>query len=78
MSTHVGDTCEVVCDDNGKRVQAEILKFQERQTLNVSLQRTIRLEMKWNGKVYEGRSSGLSFSSIGPKITLINDGRARR
>ena len=78
MSNHTADTCEIVCDDNGRKVQAEVLKFQEKKLLTVSLQRTVKLEMRWNGKVYEGNQSGLTFSSHGPTVTTINIGRAQR
>lgn len=70
MKTYVSDTCEVVCEDNGKKVVADILSFNERKNLTVSLNKSIKLLMSWNGRIYEGRMSGMSFVSEGPSITV--------
>lgn len=69
------ETCKVTCEDNGKVVVADVLDFKEGKTLSVSLNKSLKLVMPFNGKVYEGRMSGMSFVSNGPKGTAYKEGR---
>lgn len=69
------DTCNVKCEDNGKTVVADILDFKEGKTLSVSLNKSLKLVMPFNGRVYEGKMSGMSFISDGPKGTYYKEGR---
>lgn len=69
------ETCKVTCEDNGKVVTADVLDFKEGKTLSVSLNKSLKLVMPFNGKVYEGRMSGMSFVSDGPKGTVYKEGR---
>lgn len=69
------DTCKVVCEDNGKTVIADILQFNETRNLTVSINKSIKLLMSWNGRTYEGRMSGMSFVSDGPKGRTVSGGR---
>ena len=32
--------------------------------------KSVKLVMKWNGRVYEGRMAGMDFVSNGPKISI--------
>lgn len=66
MKTRYADVCKVTCEDNSKVVEADVLNFQEGKTLTVSLNKSLRLIMPWNGKIYEGKMGGLSFVSQGP------------
>lgn len=75
MAKHYGDQCEVLCENNNKTAPAEILDFKENKWLSVSLNRSIKLNLTWNGFIYEGRHAGMSFTSRGPKITQVKDGR---
>jgi hypothetical protein len=68
MARHVADTCEVVCEDNNKRVLADLLSFKEKAFLSVSLGKAVRLNLQWNGKVFEGKMGGRSFISNGPAV----------
>lgn len=68
MAKYVSETCTVTCEDNNKVVTADILDFKEEKSLSVSLNKTLKLIMPWNGKIYEGRMSGLTFVSKGPNI----------
>jgi hypothetical protein len=67
MKTRFEEVCKVICEDNGKVVDADVLNFQEGKTLTVSLNKSLRMVMPWNGKIYEGKMSGMSFVSTGPK-----------
>lgn len=75
MTKYIDDTCAVTCEDNGRTVTADILDFREEKTLHVSLNKTLKLIMPWNGRIYEGNQSGLTFVSKGPKIVETKDGR---
>ena len=67
--TRYGNTCEVKQAGSGKTVVAEIQDFKERQHLQVVLNKSVKLHLRWNGRVYEGAMAGLDFTSTGPKIT---------
>lgn len=69
------DTCQVKCEDNGKTVTADVLDFKEGKTLSVSLNKSLKLVMPFNGRVYEGRMGGMSFISAGPKGQKYSEGR---
>jgi hypothetical protein len=75
VTRYIDDHCEVTCEDNNKIVQADILNFQEEKTLSVSLNKSLKLIMPWNGRIYEGRMSGMTFVSKGPKIVETKDSR---
>lgn len=69
MTKYISDTCQVTCEDNNKVVTADILDFKEEKMLAVSLNKSLKLLMPWNGKIYEGKMSGLTFISKGPTVT---------
>ncbi len=75
MRQVIEDTCEVMCEDNGRRMVGEILSFRDGDHVAVSIEKKIKLDMKWNGFVYEGRSAGLSFTTEGPLVRNIKQGR---
>jgi hypothetical protein len=75
MKHYVEDTCEVICEDNGRKVVGDILAFNERRNLTVSINKSIKLMMSWNGRIYEGKMSGMSFVSDGPIIRSVKEGR---
>ena len=54
---------------------ADILNFKEHQYLAVSLEKSLKLDMRWTGKAYEGKMGRLSFVSEGPKIKSVTQGR---
>jgi hypothetical protein len=69
------DTCQVTCEDNGKTVTADVLDFKEGKALSVSLNKSLKLVMPWNGRVYEGKMGGMSFVTDGPKGMQYKEGR---
>lgn len=75
MRQYASDTCEVICEDNGRKFVTDVLNFREGQHLTVSLERSIKLELKWNRKIYEGHFGGKSFVSDGPVIRNVRQGR---
>lgn len=75
MTRYHDEVCQVLCEDNDKIFTAEILEFKEGKFLSVSLERQLKINLSWNGRVYEGRLSGRSFVSNGPKVIETKDGR---
>lgn len=75
MKQYVEETCEVICEDNGRKFVADILNFKEGQHLTIALERSVKIDLKWNRKVYEGFLGGKSFVSDGPVIRNVKQGR---
>jgi hypothetical protein len=75
MRQYVEDTCEVLCEDNGRKMVADLLSFREHDHLAVSIDKQLKLELRWTGKIYEGRMGQLSFTSEGPLVRNTKQGR---
>lgn len=73
--TRHDDHCEVKQANSSKTVRAEILEFKEQDRLVAVLNKSVKLPMKWNGRVYEGRMAGMDFITSGPKLTKTSTGR---
>ena len=63
------DTCTVKQANSGREVVGEIMAFNEGRNLTVVMNKSVKLLMNWNGRVYEGRAAGMDFTSDGPAIT---------
>jgi hypothetical protein len=63
-----GSTCQVKQAASGKMLEAAVHEFKDRDRLTVVVNQSVKLFMKWNGKVYEGRMAGLDFISDGPTV----------
>lgn len=72
---YIDDRCEVICEDNGRKMVADVISFFEKKNLTVSIDRSIKLTLQWNGKLYEGHMGKLSFVSNGPDITIVKTRR---
>ena len=68
------DTCDVKNVTSNKIVEAVVQDFKELDTLYVIINKSVKLAMKWNGRVYEGRMAGMDFVSNGPKISITRAG----
>jgi hypothetical protein len=75
MRQLVEDTCEVLCEDNGCKMVADLLSFREHDHLAVSIEKQLKLEMRWNGQIYEGRIGSKTFTSDGPLVRNYKQGR---
>ena len=75
MRQYVEDTCEVICEDNGRKMVADLLSFRENDHLAVSIEKQLKLEMRWNGQIYEGRIGSKTFTSDGPLVRNYKQGR---
>ena len=70
-----GETCTVKQANTGKSVEAEVFDFKEQKNLTVVLNKSVKLPMIWNGKLYEGKMAGIDFTSTGPTINKTKVGR---
>ena len=72
QKTYVNHECELICEDNGRKMVVEVIDFEHKKHLAVNVERQFNLNLKWNGRTYEGYMGDLSFVSSGPDITTIN------
>lgn len=72
MQEYFDETCTVTCDSNGKSVIAETLSFQKEKFISVSIERSIKLNLNWNGTTYRGNMGNLSFTTPGPNCRTAN------
>ena len=71
------DTAMVTCVDNGQTVKAEILEFKPQVLLSISLEKSIKLVLKYVNKSdeYQAELYGRTFVSKGPKSHHIKTSR---
>ena len=67
--TRHSDTCTVKQTSSGREVVGEIMAFNEGRNLTVVMNKSVKLMMNWNGRMYEGRAAGMDFVSDGPTIS---------
>jgi hypothetical protein len=67
--TRHSDTCQIKQVSSGKIVEAVVQDFQEQVVLHVIVSKAVKIAMKWNGKLYEGRMASMDFVSNGPNIS---------
>jgi len=73
--TRYENTCEIKQANSGKTVTAEVMDFNEGRNLTVVLNKSVKLLMNWNGRLYEGRMAGIDFVSDGPRGQRYTEGR---
>ena len=73
--TRHSDTCTVTQATTGREAKGEVMSFNEGRNLTVVINKSVKILMNWNGKVYEGRAAGMDFESNGPVITKTQIGR---
>jgi hypothetical protein len=62
-------TCTVKQAHCNKSVEADVHEFKDKDRLVVVLNQSVKLSMKWNGRLYEAKMAGIDFISTGPSIT---------
>jgi hypothetical protein len=55
-------------------VEAEVDNFREGKSFDAFLA-TNKIPMRWNGRVYVGNAHGMEFTSKGPDVKYIKEGR---
>lgn len=68
------DTCKIRMAKVNKTVDAVVDQFIFEQVLDVVLNKSVKLKLKWNGKCYEGHSAGMDIESDGPTVTKTQTG----
>lgn len=68
------ETCQIKMAKNSKTVEAVVDQFIFEQVLDVVLNKSVKLKLKWNGRCYEGHSAGMDIESNGPAITKTQTG----
>jgi len=72
--TRHSDTCQIKQSASGKIVEAVVQDFQQHVVLHVIVSKAVKIAMKWNGKVYEGRMASMDFVSDGPALSKTSTG----
>lgn len=62
------DKCTVTAVASGREMAAEVLAFHEKRNLTVAINKSVKLLMTWNGRMFEGKAAGLDFESAGPRV----------
>jgi len=73
--TRIDSKCVIKQANSSKTVESEVHEFKEKEKLVVVLNKSVKLNMVWNGKLYEGKMAGIDFISEGPKVTKTKTGR---
>jgi hypothetical protein len=73
--TRHSDKCLIKQVSSGREVEGEIMAFNEGRNLTVVMNKSVKIMMNWNGRLYEGRSAGMDFVSDGPSISKTQVGR---
>lgn len=71
MSTIVrhANTCQIKMSKTGKTAEAVVDQFVKEVALDVIINKSVKLKLKWNGKCYEGYTAGMDIESDGPAVT---------
>ena len=62
------DTCSIEQVSTGKVIEGVVQDFKYQNRLVVILNKSVKLSLVWNGRIYEGRMAGLDFVTAGPVI----------
>jgi len=60
---------------SAKMTEAVVQAFEDKVLLNVIVNKAVKINMKWNGRCYEGRNAGMDFESAGPAVSRTTTGR---
>ena len=69
------DTCQIKMAKSAKMTEAVVQAFEDKVLLNVIVNKAVKINMKWNGRCYEGRNAGMDFESAGPAVSRTTTGR---
>jgi hypothetical protein len=77
MMIRYDEKVEVKCVDNGQTVIADILDFKPQVLLSISMNKSIKVVLKYVTKFdeYQGDLYGRTFTTKGPKETHYSTGR---
>lgn len=58
--------CKVRSVPGNKLADGVVMEFTPQRSITVVVNKTMKIIMKFNGKVYEGRAAGMDFETAGP------------
>lgn len=61
--------CKVKSVPGNKVVDGVVMEFTPGRSITVVINKLMKIVMKFNGRVYEGRAAGLDFETAGPTST---------
>jgi len=67
--TRHSDTCKIKQVASGREVVGEVMAFNEGRNLTVVMNKSVKVLMNWNGRLYEGHAAGMDFTSNGPTVS---------
>jgi hypothetical protein len=73
--TRYGTKCLLKKANSSKAEEVEVFSFSEHKNLTVVLGKEVKIPMKWNGKMYEGKLAGIDLLSDGPVIHKAKSSR---
>ena len=73
--TRHSDNCVIKQTASGREVAGEVMAFNEGRNLTVVMNKSVKIMMTWNGRMYEGRAAGMDFTSDGPTVSKTQTGR---
>jgi len=74
MRTIVDNKAILTNTNSGVSAEAEADNFQEGKSFDAFLA-TNKIPMRWNGRTYVGNAHGMEFTSEGPTVRYIKEGR---
>jgi hypothetical protein len=74
MRTIVDNKATLTNTNSGVSAEAEADNFKENVSFDAFLA-TNKIPMRWNGRTYVGNAHGMEFTSDGPEVKHIKEGR---
>jgi len=74
MKTLVDNKAMLTNTRSDVSVEAEVDNFREGKSFDAFLA-TNKIPMRWNGKIFVGNAHGMEFTSEGPTVKHIKEGR---
>ena len=72
--TRHANTCKIKQIASNRIVEAEVQDFREKEMLVVIVNQSVKLSMRWNGRMYEGRMAAMDFETEGPVVSKTQTG----
>lgn len=60
------NSCKIREVESNKELDCEVLEFKPKDRLVVIINKAVKVPLRWNGNLYEGKMAGLELVSYGP------------
>ena len=74
MDSYYGKTAILTNTRNEQEVECEVDNVRVNESLDAFVANN-KIHMRWNGKVFVGNARGMEFTSSGPEVRQIREGR---